>query len=151
MALPAVMAGIAIAGAVASAVSKAKQLSSEAQALRNKEALAYLQANEMQRRADFNINLLGTKINRQNKEFLASYASTGGASAKTQESVDTVLLENMSSELERARLESEYEINMKKMEAQGYGQASGAANSMVPWTILTGGLQTASSAYSMNK
>lgn len=138
---------IAIATAVASTVAKAKETQSEAQALRNKEALAYLQASELQRRADYNLSLLSQQINTKNQDVYASQ-SFGNLGAASQESVKTTLLSNMQSELTRAKMESDYEITMKKAEAQNYGAAASAANKMQTWNLLTGGLSAAKSYYS---
>lgn len=138
---------IAIASAVAGTVAKAKQTQSEAQALRNKEALAYLQASELQRRADYNLSLLSQQINVKNQDFLAGFATTT-ATSKSKQSVGDTLLSNMQSELTRAKMESDYEITMKKAEAQNYGAAASAANKMQTWNLLTGGLSAANSYYS---
>lgn len=138
---------IAIASAVAGTVAKAKQTQSEAQALRNKEALAYLQASELQRRADYNLSLLSQQINTKNQDVYATQ-SFGNLGAASQEAVKTTLLSNMESELKRAKMESDYEITMKKAEAQNYGAAASAANKMQTWNLLTGGLTAANSYYS---
>lgn len=138
---------IAIASAVAGTVAKAKQTQSEAQALRNKEALAYLQASELQRRADYNLSLLSQQINVKNQDFLAGFATTT-ATSKSKQSVGDTLLSNMQAELTRAKMESDYEITMKKAEAQNYGAAASAANKMQTWNLLTGGLSAANSYYS---
>lgn len=141
---------IAIATAVASTVAKAKETQSEAQALRNKEALAYLQASELQRRADYNLSLLSQQINTKNQDVYASQ-SFGNLADAGQEAVKTTLLSNMQAELTRAKMESDYEITMKKAEAQNYGAAASAANKMQTWNLLTGGLSAANSYYSATK
>lgn len=138
---------IAIATAVASTVAKAKETQSESQALKNKEALAYLQASELQRRADYNLSLLSQQINTKNQDFLAGFATTT-ATSKSKQSMDDTLLSNMQAELTRAKMESDYEITMKKAEAQNYGAAASAANKMQTWNLLTGGLSAANSYYS---
>lgn len=138
---------IAIASAVAGTVAKAKQTQSEAQALRNKEALAYLQASELQRRADYNLSLLSQQINTKNQDIYAAQ-SFGNLDVASKESVKTTLLSNMESELKRAKMESDYEITMKKAEAQNYGAAASAANKMQMWNLPTGGLTAANSYYS---
>ncbi len=137
---------IAIVSAVASTAAKTLATQSEAQALKNKEALAYLQASEMQRRADYNLNLLQKKINTQNQDVLGS-SSFGNLSATSQANMESALLENMTSELTRAKIESDYEITQKKAEAQSYGAAASAANKTQFWNVLTGGLSSAQSYY----
>ncbi len=138
---------IAIASAVAGTVAKAKQTQSEAQALRNKESLAYLQASELQRRADYNLSLLSKQLNTKNQDVLGEI-NVSSIAAKGKQSLQNALLENMSSELTRAKMESDYEITMKKAEAQNYGAAASAANKMQTWNLLTGGLTAANSYYS---
>lgn len=149
MAVPVALAAVAIAGAVANTVAKAKQTQSEAQALRNKEALAYLAASEMQRRADYNMELLGKQLNTKNQDAIASM-NVSSIAAKGQQSLQNTLLENMTYELTRAKMEYDYEITMKKAEAQNYGAAASAANSGQMWNLLSGGLNVAKSVYSMN-
>lgn len=147
------MAALSIASNAAGAVANFKKSQSEREAALDKQALRTYEAEELQRRFNYNQDLLRQKLNSANQDFLAQYAqsSSGAAGSETSGEVRKGLLENMTKELERAKIEADYEINARKREADALGKQAAAINRSTPFSLASGILGGAKDAYSIFK
>ena len=147
------MAGLSVASTLTSTVANFKKGESEREAALNAQHLRTLEANEMRRRFEYNQDLLSKKLNEHNQDFLGQYAqsSSGAAGSATSYSIRTSLIDNMTKELERAKVEAEFDINMRLREADAAGAQASAINKMTPLTAISGLASGAKDAYSIYK
>lgn len=141
-------AGIAIAAGVVGAFASYKKSKAERKALLEQETLRKLEAAEMQRRADYNQDLLTKKLNRTFGTFSAGQGNLATTSDIQQRDRE-ILLSDISNELDRAKMESEYAINMKLREAQALSNQAAAVNRNVPLQFASSALGTGSDLYSI--
>ena len=136
-----IYAGLTVASSVASTVSNFKKTQSEREAALNEQALRTLEVNEMKRRSEYNLQLLSRKLNDTTQTALGqmAHSTSGGPGGETSAVVKDTLLSNMTKELERAKIESEFEINLRQREADAMGSRAAALNR----TQLLGGISGA--------
>ena len=148
-----IMTALSVASTLTSTVANFKKAESDRDALLNKQALRTLEANEMRRRFSFNQDLLSKKLNDQNQDFLGRFGQTaaGAAGSETGYMVRSSLMENMTKELERSKIEADFEINARLREADAYGAEAANVNRMTPITLLAGGVSGAKDLYSIYK
>lgn len=143
-------AGIALAAGVVGTIAAFKKSKAERQALLEQESLRRLEADEMQRRADYNQDLLSKRLNSQFGTYVAQSGMTA-ASSETKAINKELLLSDISKELERAKTESQYAINMKLREATAASNQAAAVNRTLPYQIAGSLLGTGSDLYSIYK
>lgn len=143
-------AGIAVVSGVVSTIAAYKKSKSDIANAKAEESLKVLEANELRRRATYNQELLATQLNNKFGDFRTSLASTA-ASSETKAILGGRLLSDISSELERAKSEADYAINMKMQEAALAGSQASAYNSLLPYQMASSLLGTGSDLYSVYK
>jgi len=143
-------AGIALAAGVVSIVSAFKKSKAEQAEAKAQEQLRRLEADEMQRRATYNQDLLESKLNSQFGDYKLAMAQTA-TSSETRNILGDVLLSDIAKELDRAKSEAQYAINMKLKEAAGYSNQAKAIKDMLPYQIAGSALGTATDVYSVYK
>ena len=148
-----IMAGLSIASSLTSTVTAFKKGQSDRESALNQQHLRTLEANEMRRRFEYNQDLLSKKLNEANQEFLGRFGDTGSGAAgsATGTVVRESLISNMTKELERAKIEAEFDINARMREADALGAQASAINKMGALTIASGILGGAKDAYSIYK
>lgn len=148
-----IMAGLSIASSVTSTVTSFKKGQLERESVLNQQALRTLEANEMRRRFEYNQDLLSKKLNETNQDFLNQFGQTGsgGAGSATSTVIQESLISNMTKELERAKIEAEFDINARLREADALGAQASAMNKTGALSIASGIVGGAANAYSIYK
>ena len=145
--------GLTVATTAVSVISNFKKAQSERQALLNQQALRTLEVNEMRRRQDINQELLHRKLNNTYSETMGQFAQTasGAAGSATAGAFSGELLSNITKELERAKLEADYEISIRQQEADAAGAQAAAVNRGAALGAVSSVLGGASDIYSIYK
>jgi uncharacterized protein YaiL (DUF2058 family) len=146
-----IYAGLTAATAISGAAANYKKSQVERKEQLNKQALRMAEAAEMRRRQSLNLELLQRKIMTSNQDALSNFSqsSSGGAGGLTSETFKQGLFENAAREMERAKVESDYEIMIRQSEADIAGKTAAEINRLTPYSFASSAIGGAKDFYSI--